>query len=142
MLRQEIGFFNYESNSVGAPVTRLSSDASSIEVNLSSGTFLLNNYHKLSSQGLTGVRIGIILQAASAMVVALFMAFYVGWRLTLVVIRFAPLMMFSGIIQGQKHGKVGQSKDKGSFTEQAGQVLQPFVIYINHRMSFCMLLFS
>ena len=32
MLRQEIGYFDYESNSVGALVTRLSSDASALKV--------------------------------------------------------------------------------------------------------------
>jgi len=33
MLRQEMGYFDYEANSVGALVTRLSSDASSLKVN-------------------------------------------------------------------------------------------------------------
>jgi ABC-type multidrug transport system fused ATPase/permease subunit len=33
MLRQEMGYFDYETNSVGALVTRLSSDASSLKVN-------------------------------------------------------------------------------------------------------------
>jgi ABC-type bacteriocin/lantibiotic exporter with double-glycine peptidase domain len=71
---------------------------------------------------LTGVRIGIILQALSAITTALIIAFSSSWKLTLVVCCFVPLMMFTGAIQGQKRGKAGQSKDKGSFPEQGGQV--------------------
>jgi len=33
MLRQEMGYFDSETNSVGALVTRLSSDASALKVN-------------------------------------------------------------------------------------------------------------
>jgi len=72
---------------------------------------------------LTGVRIGIILQAVGAAVTALIIAFIADWKLALVVLCFVPLMMFSGKIQGQKQGKAGQSRDKDSFTEQGGQVL-------------------
>ncbi len=71
---------------------------------------------------MTGVRIGIILQAISAMVTALAIAFPASWRLALVVICFVPLMMFSGKLQGQNQGRVGQSRDKDSFTEKGGQV--------------------
>ena len=71
---------------------------------------------------MTGVRIGIILQALSAVVTALAIAFPAGWKLSLVVLCFVPLMMFTGLLQGQKQGKAGQSKAKGSFTEQGGQV--------------------
>ncbi len=73
-------------------------------------------------QGLTGVRIGIILQAFSAMIAALTIAFSSSWKLAFIVICFIPILMFSGIIQGKKQSKVGQSKDKDSFTEQGGQV--------------------
>jgi ABC-type bacteriocin/lantibiotic exporter with double-glycine peptidase domain len=73
-------------------------------------------------QGLTGVRIGIILQAFSAMITALIIAFSASWKLAFVVVCFIPILMFSGIIQGKKQSKVGQSKDKDSFTEQGGQV--------------------
>jgi ABC-type multidrug transport system fused ATPase/permease subunit len=72
---------------------------------------------------MTGVRIGIILQALSAAVTALIIAFSSGWRLAFIVICFVPLMMFSGKIQGQKQGKAGQAKEKDSFSEEGGQVL-------------------
>ena len=71
---------------------------------------------------MTGVRIGIILQALGAVITALIMAFIAGWKLTLVILCFIPLMMFSGRLQGQKQGKAGQSKAKETFTEQGGQV--------------------
>lgn len=74
------------------------------------------------SQGLTGVRIGIILQALSAMITALVIGFSSSWKLTLIVVCFVPLMMFTGVLQGQKQGKAGQSKEQGSFTEQGGEV--------------------
>lgn len=75
---------------------------------------------------MTGVRIGIILQALSAIITALVIAFSAGWKLSLVIICFMPIMMFSGKLQGQKQGKAGQSKSKDSFTEQAGQVINKF----------------
>lgn len=56
------------------------------------------------------------------MVTALAIAFAAGWKLTLIVLCFVPLIMFSGMMQGQKQGKAGQAKEKGSFTEQGGQV--------------------
>jgi hypothetical protein len=56
------------------------------------------------------------------LVTALIIAFSAGWRLSLIVLCFVPLMMAMGKFQGKKQGSVGQSKDKGSFTEQGGQV--------------------
>ena len=37
MLRQEMGYFDYETNSVGALITRLSSDTAALKVSLSAG---------------------------------------------------------------------------------------------------------
>jgi ABC-type bacteriocin/lantibiotic exporter with double-glycine peptidase domain len=71
---------------------------------------------------LTGVRIGIILQALSATVTALAIAFSAGWKLSFVVLCFVPFMVFTGLIRGKKQGNAGQSKAIGSFTEQGGQV--------------------
>ncbi len=119
LLRQEIGYFDDESNSVGALVTRLSTDASALKVNnIIDNDLAIYIY----LQGMTGMRIGIILQALSAAVTALIIAFSSGWQLALVIMCFIPLMLFSGKIQGQKQGKAGQAKDKDSFIEQGGQV--------------------
>jgi ABC-type bacteriocin/lantibiotic exporter with double-glycine peptidase domain len=71
---------------------------------------------------MTGLRIGIILQALSALITALAIAFSSGWKLAFIVICFIPLLMFSGMIQGKKQGTTDKTKVKGSFTEQGGQV--------------------
>ncbi|CAF1034859.1 unnamed protein product [Adineta steineri] len=102
ILRQEMDYFDQESNSVGALVTRLSSDASALK-------------------GMTGVRIGIILQACSALITALIIAFLSGWKLTFIVMCFVPLMLIIGKLQGQKHGQAGQQNIKHSFAELGGQ---------------------
>ncbi|CAF0756890.1 unnamed protein product [Adineta steineri] len=102
MLRQEMGYFDYEQNSVGALVTRLSSDAAALK-------------------GLTGVRIGIIIQAASAGITALAIAFASGWKLAFVVLCFVPLMMLMGLVQGKKQGKADNAKDDDSWAEKGGQ---------------------
>jgi ABC-type multidrug transport system fused ATPase/permease subunit len=103
ILRQEMGYFDSETNSIGTLITRLSTDASSLK-------------------GMTGIRIGIILQALSATITALAIAFSAGWKLTFIVICFVPLMIFSGVLQGQKQSTIAQAKNKGSFAEQGGQV--------------------
>ncbi|CAF3938442.1 unnamed protein product [Rotaria sordida] len=102
IIRQEMGYFDYEINSVGALVTRLSSDAAALK-------------------GMTGVRIGIIVQAISAFVTAIVIAFTSGWKLTFIVLCFIPLLTFAGKMQGKKQGGAGKSKGKDSFSEQGGQ---------------------
>ena len=71
---------------------------------------------------MTGVRIGIMIQAITAMVTALAIAFASGWKLTLVILCFIPLLMFSGKMQGAKQAKAGKAKDKDAFDEIGGQV--------------------
>jgi ABC-type bacteriocin/lantibiotic exporter with double-glycine peptidase domain len=56
------------------------------------------------------------------MITALTIAFSSSWKLAFIVVCFIPILMFSGIIQGKKQSKVGQSKNNDSFTEQGGQV--------------------
>ncbi|CAF1308683.1 unnamed protein product [Rotaria sordida] len=102
ILRQEMSYFDYETNSSGALITRLSIDASSLK-------------------GMTGARIGTILQALSATITCLAVAFSVGWKLAFVVICFVPPILFGGIVQGRKQNNIAKSKDKSSFTEQGGQ---------------------
>jgi ATP-binding cassette subfamily B (MDR/TAP) protein 11 len=71
---------------------------------------------------LTGVRIGILCQEISGLVVALVISFLASWRLSLVIVSFLPLMAVVEEFQAKKNGSAGESKDKGSFTEQGGQV--------------------
>ena len=71
---------------------------------------------------MTGIRLSVILQALSATITALAVAFTGGWKLTLVVLCFSPLMLLTGILQGKKQNDIANSKDKGSLVEQGGQV--------------------
>lgn len=73
---------------------------------------------------MTGVRIGIIFEALSALVTALTIAFISGWKLTFIVLCFVPLIMLTGKLQGKKQGNAGKSKSKSGFTEQGGQVYE------------------
>ena len=71
---------------------------------------------------MTGVRLGIILEALSAIVTGLAIGFSASWKLTLVTLCFAPVISMAGKFRNQNEGKAGKSKEKGSFTEQGGQV--------------------
>ena len=111
MLRQEIGWFDLDENNLGALVTRLSSDAASLK-------------------GFTGPTLAAILNAVGALVTALVISFTAGWKLTLVVLCFTPLMIFTGIIQGQQISKAGQKKSVTSDAEDGGKVdVYKFVDY-------------
>lgn len=70
---QEIGFFDRDSNTVGAMCARLSGDAAEV-------------------QGATGLRVGIILQGFSSVFVGFLMAISYNWKLTLVGVAFLPLV--------------------------------------------------
>jgi hypothetical protein len=68
------------------------------------------------------MRIGIILQALGAVITALVIAFVANWKLAFVNSCFIPMLMLSGIIQGQKQSAKKESDDEISFIEQGGQV--------------------
>ncbi|CAF0793637.1 unnamed protein product [Rotaria sordida] len=102
MLRQEMGWFDEEKNSVGSLVTRLSSDTAALK-------------------GLTGVRLNAFVSSLGTTIFALIVAFMAGWKLTLVVLCFTPLLIFSGYLQGQTQSKAGQSKTAKSFAEEGGR---------------------
>ncbi|CAF3737713.1 unnamed protein product [Adineta steineri] len=102
MLRQEISYFDQQTNSVGALVTRLSSDASALK-------------------GMTGIRIGIIFQSVGASIAGLIISFVASWKLTLVSLSFAPIIILAGKLRSQIEDNDKQSKDKVSFAELGGQ---------------------
>ncbi|CAH2211120.1 jg21855, partial [Pararge aegeria aegeria] len=77
----EIAFFDKETNTVGALCSRLSGDAAEV-------------------QGATGLRIGLILQGTSSVVVGFIMAICYNWKLTLVGTAFLPLMVGSIWLEG------------------------------------------
>ncbi|CAF2728582.1 unnamed protein product [Rotaria sp. Silwood2] len=103
ILRQEIGWFDMDENNLGALVTRLSSDAASLK-------------------GFTGPTFGAILTAIGALITALVISFEAGWKLTLVILCFTPLMVFTGLIQGQQFSKAaGDKKETTSDAEDGGK---------------------
>ncbi|CAF1394040.1 unnamed protein product [Adineta ricciae] len=103
MLRQEIGWFDLDENNLGALVTRLSSDAAALK-------------------GFTGPTFGAILNSVGALITALVISFIAGWKLTLVILCFTPLMIFTGIIQGQQFSKAsGNKKSATSSAEDGGK---------------------
>ncbi|XP_015603415.1 multidrug resistance protein homolog 49 isoform X2 [Cephus cinctus] len=74
MLKQEMGWYDEDSNSVGALCARLSSDAAAV-------------------QGATGSRIGAILQALSTLVLGIGVSMYYTWEMTLVSVVSIPLVL-------------------------------------------------
>ncbi|XP_063394078.1 multidrug resistance protein homolog 49-like isoform X1 [Cydia fagiglandana] len=81
LLNQEIGYFDKESNTVGSLCSRLTGDAAAV-------------------QGATGLRIGLILQGLSSVLVGFIMAICYNWKLTLVGSVFLPLMVGSIWLEG------------------------------------------
>ncbi|CAB3235155.1 unnamed protein product [Arctia plantaginis] len=82
LLRQEIGFYDNQNNTVGAICGRLSGDTAEV-------------------QGATGLRIGIILQGISSVAIGIAMGMLYDWRLTLVSSTFLPLMVGSIWLEGR-----------------------------------------
>ncbi|KAJ3207855.1 Multidrug resistance protein 1 [Clydaea vesicula] len=101
LLKQEVGFFDDENNSVGILVTKLADDAGQIK-------------------GLTGQLIGSVFQTMSTMVVGLTIAFYHGWQLTLVIFCAMPVIAAAGFLQLRLLTSSG-AKVKKAYDE-AGQV--------------------
>jgi len=81
---------------------------------------------------LTGVRIGIILQSISAVILGLILGFSASWKLSLVILCFSPIMLLSSKLRVQKVNRIrdSNSKAKDSFAEQGGQVLNKLHYFI------------
>lgn len=82
ILKQEVGWFDRKTNSVGALCARLSGDAASV-------------------QGATGSRIGVLFQALTTMVASVILALYFQWKLGLVALCFVPLLLISTYFQAK-----------------------------------------
>ncbi|XP_034989142.2 bile salt export pump isoform X2 [Zootoca vivipara] len=82
MLGEEIGWFDDHRNSPGALTTRLATDASQV-------------------QGATGSQIGMIVNSLTNIGVAIVIAFYFSWKLSLVIMCFLPFLALSGVVQSQ-----------------------------------------
>ena len=101
MLRQEIGWFDRQENSVGSLCARLSGDPSHV-------------------QGAFGTRIGNIVQILFLLTFSLSLAFYTNWKLALVSSVFAPLIITSALLQARIG--MGQNKKQTRALEQSSNV--------------------
>ncbi|XP_029461537.1 bile salt export pump isoform X2 [Rhinatrema bivittatum] len=101
MLGQEIGWFDDHRNSPGALTTRLATDASQV-------------------QGATGSQIGMIVNSLTNIGVALIIAFYFSWKLSLVIVCFLPFLTLSGALQAKMLTGFA-NKDKNAM-EAAGRI--------------------
>ena len=127
LLRQEMAFFDHEVNSVGALVTRLSSDSSALKVKLL--LLIFSRFHRLL-QGLSGARVEVILQTMGAALTAIIISFSCGWKLTLVILCFAPILMLNSVFQGKKHATVDPTSSTASLAEHAGQYANQAMTHI------------
>ncbi|XP_037948001.1 multidrug resistance protein homolog 49-like isoform X1 [Teleopsis dalmanni] len=82
IISQNVSYFDSERNSVGALCARLAGDCSNV-------------------QGATGARIGMIVQAISALVVGSIVAFVSSWNLTLVTLVTLPFVCLSVYIESR-----------------------------------------
>lgn len=80
VLRQEIGWFDQDSNTSGALVSRLSTDAPAV-------------------RGAVADVMGIVVQNVATLVFGYVVAFTNGWKMTLVVTAALPLLAFSSYMQ-------------------------------------------
>ncbi|KAJ3375227.1 Multidrug resistance protein 1 [Allomyces arbusculus] len=80
LLRQNIAFFDQKENSTGALTHQLSDEADRI-------------------QGLTGAYMGSIVQLATNAIAGLVIAFIYSWKLTLIILACAPVMVIAGALQ-------------------------------------------
>lgn len=101
ILKQEIGWFDRETNSVGALCARLSGDAASV-------------------QGATGSRIGVLFQALTTMVAAVVLALYYEWKLGLTALAFVPFILFATYFQAKII--MGQSALERDALQQSAKV--------------------
>jgi len=109
MLRQQMAYFDDHMNSTGALTTRLATDASKV-------------------QGITGVRLGSIIQSFFALGVALGIAFVSGWQLTFVTLAFVPFMILAGMITMKI--LTGKSGSESKAFERSGKISQEATVNI------------
>lgn len=93
MLKQEMGWYDEDCNSVGALCARLSSDAGSV-------------------QGATGTRVGSILQAFSTLVIGIGVSMYFTWKMTLVSVVSIPLVLGAVFLEARVMSGQGMQEKK------------------------------
>lgn len=93
MLKQDMGWYDEDKNSVGALCARLSSDASAV-------------------QGATGTRVGSMLQAFSTLVIGIGISLYFTWKMTLVSVVSIPMVLGAVFLEARVMGGQGMQEKK------------------------------
>uniref|UniRef100_A0A2C9JZ86 Bile salt export pump n=1 Tax=Biomphalaria glabrata TaxID=6526 RepID=A0A2C9JZ86_BIOGL len=106
LVNQDMDYYDKPNNQVGALTSKLSGDASLV-------------------QGATGSKVGQMLEASATILSALLIAFISGWKLTLVVLAFMPLMFAGGFVQGKVIA--GASRKDRKQLQQAGKICSEVV---------------
>ncbi|XP_007944027.1 bile salt export pump [Orycteropus afer afer] len=101
ILGQNIGWFDDLRNSPGALTIRLATDASQV-------------------QGAAGSQIGMVVNSFANIIVAMIIAFFFSWKLSLVIMCFFPFLALSGVVQTKMLTRFA-SQDKQTL-ETAGQI--------------------
>lgn len=91
MLRQDIAWFDRPENASGILTSRLASDTTLVQVLLLFNSRIANT----KNQGMMGMRLALTVQNFFSIAVGLAIAFYYGWKLTLVVLATSPLLAFA-----------------------------------------------
>lgn len=106
MLRMEIAWFDNKMNGVGALCSKLSADAAAV-------------------QGATGQRVGTLLQSVATLVIALTIAMIYEWRLGLLALAFAPIILVATYMEVQLTNKsnMGNSKALEKSTKLAVEIV-------------------
>ncbi|XP_036850929.2 bile salt export pump isoform X1 [Manis javanica] len=101
ILGQNIGWFDDLRNSPGALTTRLATDASQV-------------------QGAAGSQIGMMVNSFTNISVAMIIAFFFSWKLSLVIVCFFPFLALSGVAQTKM--LTGFATQDRQALEMAGQI--------------------
>jgi len=101
MVRQDCEYFDNEKNSVGALLSKLSTEASLVKAT-------------------TGESLGLLVENVSSMAVAVAIAFYASWRMTLVLLLVAPLLVLS--TYWQQRTLIGLNKTSVESLEASAKV--------------------
>jgi len=105
-IRQDIAFFDDRANSVGAITSKLATDASLVKATLID-------------------RLGLTVMNLTTFTSGMFIAFYYGWLLTLVLIGTLPLLLIAAFFQMAAMG--GLAKEDEAAMQEAAQVLSESV---------------
>uniref|UniRef100_A0A8B9JY71 ATP-binding cassette, sub-family B (MDR/TAP), member 5 n=1 Tax=Astyanax mexicanus TaxID=7994 RepID=A0A8B9JY71_ASTMX len=101
ILRQDISWFDDHNNAVGVLTTKLATDASLVK-------------------GVTGSRLGLATNTICALVIAMIVAFFHSWQLTLMILACTPILTGANFIQ--MRAMAGHTSKDQSALEMSGRI--------------------